>query len=67
MELYSRNDTMVRGCHLNSFVTAIMLGIVTLRGEFPDSSLCNIIVYRIVSVLLIGKDFIPELFPTFIN
>ena len=61
MKLYGGDDAMVGNCHLNSFVTSVMEGVVTLRSEFPDGSLSYVIVYRIIAVLLIGEDPIPEL------
>ena len=61
MKLYGGDDTMVGNSHLNSFITSVMQGVVTLCRELSDGSLRYVVVYRIISVLLIGKDTIPEL------
>ena len=52
---------MVYHSHLDPSVTSIMEGVVALGRELPDGSLRHVVVYRIVSVVLIGEDPVPEL------
>ena len=52
---------MIGNSHLNSFITSVMQGVVTLSRELSDGSLRYVVVYWIIAVLLIGEDPIPEL------
>ena len=61
MKLYSGDDAMVGNSHLNSCITSVMKGVVTLSCEFSDGSLRYVVVYRIIAVLLIGEDPVPGL------
>ena len=61
MKLYGGDNTMIGNSHLNSFITSVMQGVVTLSRELSDGSLRYVVVYRIIAVLLIGEDPIPEL------
>ena len=61
MKLYGGDNTMIGNSHLNSFITSVMQGVVTLSRELSDGSLRYVVVYRIIAVLLIGENPIPEL------
>ena len=61
MKPYGGDDAMVGNCHLNSCITSVMKGVVTLSCEFSDGSLRYVVVYRIMAVLLIGENPVPEL------
>ena len=61
MKLYGGDNTMIGNSHLNSFITSVMQGVVTLSRELSDGSLRYVVVYWIIAVLLIGEDPIPEL------
>ena len=62
MQLDCRDDAMVCDSLLNPFITSVMQGVIALCREFSQGPLRDIVVYRIVAVVLVCKDSIPELF-----
>lgn len=60
MHLDSTDYTMVRSSHLHPLVTAEVEHTVPLCGKFADTTFRNIIIYRIVTVLKVGKYFVPK-------
>ena len=55
MKLHRTDNTMIRSSHLNTCITTEMQHTIALCGQFADTPLRQIIIYREISVIQISK------------
>ena len=60
MQLHRTDYTVISGCHLRSLITAKVEHAISLGCQRTDCTLGCIVVYRITSILYIGKEVCPK-------
>lgn len=60
LQLHRTYYTVISGCHLRSLITAKVEHVVSLGCQRTDCTLGCIVVYRITTILYIGKDVCPK-------